>query len=121
MTRIRFTTTSSFGRGSVYYVPFVFTDGARAKNRPAVIVSSAAYHSSRNEVIFAGITSNVVDRGFVGQVPIGDWQACGLKKPSVVSGLVMTIHASRLGRHLGELTASDKQALDKGLRASLGL
>ncbi len=44
-------------RGDVVLVSFVFTDESGERRRPAVIVSSDAYHQSRQEAIIAAITS----------------------------------------------------------------
>lgn len=36
--------------GAVVLVPFPFTDQSASKQRPAVVVSSAAYHASRADL-----------------------------------------------------------------------
>jgi mRNA-degrading endonuclease toxin of MazEF toxin-antitoxin module len=86
-----------------------------------VVVSSAAYHASRSDVIIAGITSNVSRDRFVGQVTLADWEACGLENPSAISGIVMTVRDSVIGRRIGRLSAADSVRLDAALRESLSL
>jgi mRNA interferase MazF len=43
--------------GTVVLVPFPFTDQSAAKQRPAVIVSSSAYHRARRDLVLMPITS----------------------------------------------------------------
>jgi len=115
------TTSKAYERGDVVYVPFLFVDKSAAKNRPAVVISSAAYHESRNEVIIAGITSNLARTSFVGQSMIHHWRDCGLSKPSVVSGIIQTLRPSFIGRRVGALSIDDLDSLGEALRDSLGL
>ena len=49
--------TISFEFGDVVLVPFPFTDQSTTKKRPAVVVSSAAYHRERFDLIAMAITS----------------------------------------------------------------
>jgi mRNA-degrading endonuclease toxin of MazEF toxin-antitoxin module len=46
---------TAYSRGDVVLVGFVFSDEAGRKLRPAVIVSSHAYHRARQEVIAAAM------------------------------------------------------------------
>ena len=50
---------TSFNRGDVVLVKFVFADEKGAKQRPGLIVSTGRYHRGRRETILAAITSNV--------------------------------------------------------------
>jgi mRNA interferase MazF len=43
------TGTSGFGFGSGVLVPFPFTDQSGSKKRPAVVVSSHGYNTSRRD------------------------------------------------------------------------
>jgi len=107
-------------RGDVVLVEFVFSDESGAKLRPALIVSSDAYHRARQEVVIAAITSNVTRR-FFGDHPIADWQRTGLLFPSTVTGIVRTIRRSMIRRSLGSVTQRDLDAFGGALRSSLGL
>ena len=51
-------------RGDVVLVGFVFSDESGRKVRPALVISSPAYHRARQEVIVAAITSNLRRRLF---------------------------------------------------------
>ena len=48
---------TSFSRGDVVLVKFVFADEKGAKQRPGVIVSTEGYHQGRREAILAAITT----------------------------------------------------------------
>jgi len=49
--------TTSFDFADIVLVPFPFTDQSTTKKRPAVIVSSSAYHRQRPDLILMAITS----------------------------------------------------------------
>jgi mRNA interferase MazF len=46
----------TFHRGDVVLVPFPFSDLSATKVRPAVIVSSALYHSAKPDLVLAALT-----------------------------------------------------------------
>ena len=48
--------TTSFDFAHVVLVPFPFTDQSTTKKRPAVVVSSAAYHRQRPDIIVMAVT-----------------------------------------------------------------
>jgi len=70
--------------GDVVLVPFPFTDQSTTKQRPGVIVSSAAYNRVRRDVILMAITSQVRGSGTYGEIMVQDWQAAKLLKPSAI-------------------------------------
>ena len=109
-----------YNRGDVVLVGFVFSDESGKKLRPAVVVSSAAYNRSRQEIVVAAITSNVRRRLF-GDHLIADWKGAGLLFPSLVTGIFRTIKPSMIGRKLGVMPKLDMAAIDLKLRHSLGL
>ncbi|MEW6033632.1 MAG: type II toxin-antitoxin system PemK/MazF family toxin, partial [Chloroflexota bacterium] len=88
--------------------------------RPAVIVSSDAYHQGRQEAIIAAITSRT-DRMLVGDHRIGDWREAGLLFPSVATGIIRTIKQDMIARRLGALADDDLQALSRNLKLAMGL
>ena len=87
---------TSFSRGDVVLVKFVFADEKGAKQRPCLIVSADGYHRGRQETIVAAITSNV-GRLLLGDYKIDAWRKSGLLYPSIVTGIVgpKRIHQSR--------------------------
>jgi mRNA-degrading endonuclease toxin of MazEF toxin-antitoxin module len=111
---------TTYRRGDVVFVPFEFTDRDKRKNRPAVVISSDDYNRSRDDLIIAGITSNIGRSGFVGQLSIADWTECGLEKPSVISGIIQTVRETKIGHRIGTLTRQDQKSLDSTLVVIFG-
>ena len=101
-------------------VGFVFSDEPGRKLRPALVLSSPAYHRGRQEVIVAAITSNIRRRLF-GDHLIGDWKGAGLLFPSSVTGILRTIKRTMIDRKLGTMPKMDMEAVHGELRRSLGL
>jgi mRNA interferase MazF len=111
---------TGYRRGDVVLVGFVYSDESGKKLRPAVIISSLAYHRGRREVIVAAITSNVSRRHY-GDHLIGDWTGAGLLFPSLVTGIVRTIAGTMIDRKLGSMAKPDMDAVDSELRRALDL
>jgi mRNA interferase MazF len=111
---------TAYSRGDVVLVGFVFSDESGKKRRPAVVVSSPAYHRARQDVIVAAITGDVRRRLF-GDHLIDDWKGAGLLFPSLGTGIIRTIRQTMIDRKLGTLAKPDLEGLDRGLRRSLGL
>ena len=101
-------------------VGFVFSDKSSKKLRPAVVISSAAYNRTRQEIIVAAITSNIRHRLF-GDHLIAGWKGAGLLFPSLVTGIFRTIKQTMIDRKVGTMPKPEMQAIDLKLRQSLGL
>ena len=110
----------SYERGTIVLVRFVFADETGAKQRPALILSTPQYHAGRHEVVVAALTSNV-GRMLVGDHAIKAWRRAGLPLPSVVTGILRTIKRDMIVGTLGALSGSDLRAVERHVRASLGL
>lgn len=111
------TTSCSFG--DVVLVPFPFTDQSSTKKRPAVVVSSDAYHRDHVDLIVAAVTSQPQSHRS-GEVALADWQQAGLLKPSVVKPVLATIEARLVLKKLGRLSDNDCNALARALHHVLG-
>jgi mRNA interferase MazF len=109
-----------YNRGDVVLVGFVFSDESAKKLRPALVISSAAYNRSRQEIIVAAITSNIRRRLF-GDHLIAEWKGAGLLFPSLATGIFRTIKQTMIERKVGTMPKSEMQAIDRKLRQSLGL
>ncbi|MBM3341027.1 MAG: type II toxin-antitoxin system PemK/MazF family toxin [Betaproteobacteria bacterium] len=111
--------TIAYSFGDVVLVPFPFTDQSTSKKRPAVVVSSAAYHGARPDIVIMAITSQMRPAAF-GEVMVSSWQAAGLLKPSAIKPVITTIERSLVIRAMGKLPAPDSDALRAALASMLG-
>lgn len=105
--------------GTVVLVPFPFTDQSAAKQRPAVIVSSSAYHRARRDLILMPITSQLRGSAF-GDVLVQDWQAAQLLMPSAVKPVLATLDQALVIKSLGALSARDQAALRATIAQLIG-
>jgi mRNA interferase MazF len=105
--------------GDVVLVPFPFTDQSAAKQRPGVIVSSAAYHQSRRDVVLMAITSQLRGAAF-GDILVQDWQTAKLLKPSAIKPILATLEQALVIKSLGKLSQRDSQALRQMIQKILG-
>lgn len=107
-------------RGDVVLISFIFADETGVKRRPAVIISSDAFHSGRDEAIIAAITSRT-DRVLIGDHLINDWQDAGLLFPSVATSIIRTIKQGMIARILGSMPSPDMEIINDKMRLVLGL
>ena len=111
---------TSYKFGDIVLVPFPFTDQITTKRRPAVVVSAAAYHRERPDLILMAVTGQVIASLSMGEVVIQDWQQAGLIKPSVIKPVLTTIEKELVFRKLGRLTQQDRGTLRLVLSTILG-
>ncbi|TKS59017.1 MAG: growth inhibitor [Nitrospira sp.] len=106
--------------GDLVLVPFPFTDQSAVKRRPAVVVSSPAYHRARPDLLIMAVTSQQPSTLSVGEVQVQDWRGAGLLKPSVLKPVLTTIDLALVLKKLGQLTSTDQAALRQALTTILG-
>jgi mRNA interferase MazF len=106
--------------GQIVLVPFPFTNQSGTKKRPAAIVSTAGYNTSRRDLIIMAITSQVRQPVGFGEAVIADWESAGLLKPSVTKPVLATIEQGLVLRTLGTLSESDLRALRKVIAQTIG-
>ena len=109
-----------FEFGDVVLVPFPFTSHIASKKRPAVVVSGRAYNTSRPDVVVMAVTRQLRPSQTRGEVQVGQWQAAGLLKPSVIKPVFATLERALVIRQLGTLSAADRAALRKAIEEILG-
>ena len=102
--------------GEIVLVPFPFTDQSATKHRPAVVISSTAYHRVRPDLIIMAVTSQQP----TAEVVVEDWRAAGLLKPSVLKPVLTTIDPTLILKKLGRLTTSDQVHLRQALAQIIG-
>lgn len=111
---------TSFEFGDVVLVAFPFTDQTTRKQRPAVVVSSAAYHRSRPDLILLAVTSQLRPSSSVGEAAILGWREAGLLKPSVLKPIVTPVDQRLIRGRLGHLVAADLTILRRVLGEIIG-
>lgn len=93
-------------------------EGAGAKRRPALVVSSPDFEASTGLVWVAMITTADHERRF-GDIPIADQGAAGLPAPSVIrASKLATLAVGKIKRRLGALSEADRLGARVALRAS---
>ena len=100
--------TTTFKRGDVVLVPFPFTDLSSAKQRPALVVSTGAFNSTRDDVLVAAISTQVPATLAADEfmIPVGELAACGLPKPSIVRlSKLAALHRQLVVKRVGALPA----------------
>lgn len=110
---------TGYSFGDLVLVPFPFTDLSAAKKRPAVIISSTAYHQARPDVIVMAVTSQLRPATILGEVLVQHWQAAGLLKPSVIKPVITTLERTLLIKTLGRLQEDDRRALKQTIEVIL--
>lgn len=106
--------------GDVVLVPFPFTDHSAVKRRPAVVISSAAYHRVRPDLLIMAVTSQQPSTFSVGEVQVQNWHEAGLLKPSALKPVLTTIDPALVMKKLGRLTPSDQALLRQVINQILG-
>ena len=112
---------TGYERGAVVLVPFPFSDLPVVKKRPAVVVSSDAYHRASRDVVIAQITSKLAVAPRPGDHQIVAWQEAGLVTPSLARAKLATLDSGLILRRMGTMPASDMRAIDRGLGVALSL
>jgi mRNA interferase MazF len=90
----------------VVLLPFPFTDFSTLKQRPCVVISSAAFNRTHPDVIVAAITSHLPEQLGPHEYRLNpvEQQSCGLPKPSLIKlGKVVTVDRRRIRKRLGRL------------------
>jgi len=111
---------TSYKFGDVVLVPFPFTNQMASKKRPAIVVSSSAYHQERPDLILMAATSQIRPQPSFGEISITQWKQAGLLKPSVIKPIFTTVEKGLILRKLGRLEEMDRQNLKKVLQNLLG-
>jgi mRNA interferase MazF len=116
--------TTIYRRGHVIVANVPFPDQSGAKPRPALVVSTEAFHRRLPDVIVCPISSQPRSyrRPGPGDHPLRHWKAVGLRYPSTarVSNIV-AVDKAIVSRILGVLPPEDLERVTQGLRQAFGL
>jgi mRNA interferase MazF len=100
-------------------VPFPFTNLSTTKKRPAVVISSPAYHQARQDLVILAVTSQARPSSGFGEATVAKWKEAGLLRPSVMKPVLATIERGLVFRRLGRLEEEDRRALRRLLHTIL--
>ena len=112
--------TTSYSRGDVVLVNFVFSEETGSKRRPVLVLNSDEYMRGRQEAVVSAITSNT-RQILVGDHLMVDWEAAGLLFPSVVTGIIRTIKQNMIDRKMGAMSRDDLSEIESNLKEILEL
>ena len=108
-------------RGDIVLLPFPFTDLSARKVRPAVILSSAAYHATEPDLILGAMTTNLTAATASVDYRLADWQSANLRFPSAFKPLLFTLEPVSILRIVGKLSPGDLAEVDRRLCRALEL
>lgn len=101
----------------VVVVPFPFTDAARRKRRPALVLSDTEAFGGRiGHSVMAMITSEG-NAPWPLDVKVADLSQAGLPAPSVVRMKLFTLDHRFVLDKVGRLSKADREAVSRSLRA----
>ena len=103
--------------GDVVTVDFQGATGV--KRRPAVVLSSSLYHSTRPDLILCVLTSNVGSATTPTDYVLMDWQAANLRSPTAFRAYFSMALVSDV-RKIGRLSDRDWAAARHRVSLSLG-
>jgi len=112
--------TTHYKFGQIVLVRFPFTDQRSSKQRPAVVISSAAYNKAQPDIILMAVTSQIRAKAGFAETVIEDWQPAGLLKPSAIKPIVFTAEKTIVRRLLGQLATKDLQTLKAVIGSIIG-
>jgi mRNA interferase MazF len=115
---------STYSRGRVVVVEVPFSDLSGTKRRPALIVSSEAFHGGLPDVIVCPISSRprYFDRPGPGDLPLQHWKKAGLRYPSTARvSKVVSVSKQMIARGLGRVAPQDLRRVQDTFREALGL
>jgi mRNA interferase MazF len=91
------------------------------KRRPAVVLSSDVYHSTRPDAILGLITSQIAGSTGPTDHALVDWAAAGLRVPSLFRSFVVTVPRTAVYQIAGQLSDQDWLAVRAKLATALAL
>lgn len=98
-----------------------FPGAMSVKRRPVVIISTAAYHAVRPDVILAVITTQTAGATSPTDYLLQDWSAAGLRRPSAFRSYLATLPAAHIIAEVGQLSDRDWQEVQARLRVALAV
>lgn len=98
-----------------------FPGVVQTKRRPAVVLSSATYHTTRPDIIVGLVTSQTSKATALTDFLIQDWQSAGLRVPSAFRAFIVTLPRSAVVGTMGTLTRPDWNEVVKRVKLAMNL
>lgn len=111
----------AFQKGDVLLLPVPFTNFRSSKVRPAVVLSSDAYHATEPDLILGAITTRLAGAMASVDYVLEDWQAANLHSPSAFKPVIFTVEPSLVLHRVGSLSRRDLSAIEQRLMLAFGL
>ncbi|HHI82981.1 MAG TPA: type II toxin-antitoxin system PemK/MazF family toxin, partial [Rhizobiales bacterium] len=96
----------------VVIVPFPFVDRHAHKPRPALVLSTSNFNKANGHTILAMITT-ASQSFWPSDIDIGDIEAAGLPKPSIIRFKTFTLENDIIAKRIGRLSKADKAKVCK--------
>lgn len=98
-----------------------FPGVAETKRRPALVVSSAAYHQARPDAILAMLTGQVTTATQITDYVLHDWSRAGLHRPTAYRTFLITLPREDIVAVIGRVTDRDWAQIRACLSNSLAI
>lgn len=105
----------------IVVVPFPFTDRAKSKNRPALILSAERFNAKNGKSIMAMITSNTGKELWPSDLEITNLKPTGLMVQSLIRFKIFTIDHILIKARIGMLHDQDAKTVKSKLKEILGI
>lgn len=91
------------------------------KRRPALVVSTVAYHTVRPDVVLGILTGQVVAATAPTDHVLTDWEQAGLRVATAFRTFLVTLPVADIVARIGQLSDRDWRAVQDRLRLSLAV
>ena len=89
------------------------------KRRPAVVITTADYHTTVGDVILGAVTTNLTIATTPTDHAIADWTEAGLRRPSAFRSFLVTLPQSKVLAVIGSLSSADWQKVQACIRKAI--
>lgn len=116
--------TTTYKQGHVIVVNVPFSNHSGIKPRPALVVTTEAFHRDLPDLIVCPISSQrrYYQQPGLGDCPLREWRAVGLRHPSTVRiSKILAVDKQIIKRVLGLLSPQDLDQVETGLRGAFAL
>ena len=111
----------AYHRGDVVLIPYPYTDLSDTKTRPALIISSDAYHNQQPDIVLSALTTNILAATDTLDYILQDWTAANLRFPTAFKSVIVTLDPALIVHHIGTISARALAEVESRLRKAIGL